>query len=132
MLRAIALHRVRRAWAGLGDVVAVLGLGVLGQLTAQLLRSAGRRVVGYDPAPGRAAAARRLSQGAGVDAVIVTASTASDAPRDLAAEVARVRGTVVMVGVTGMRVPRRCRPSSSLGGPRRPIDVDAPSGRMRQ
>jgi predicted dehydrogenase len=126
MLGAIALHGVRRAGAGLGDVVAVLGLGVLGQLTVQLLRSAGCRVVGYDPAPDRAAlagrlgaeaataateeaaaAARRLSQGAGVDAVIVTASTASDAPLDLAAEVARVRGTVVMVGVTGMRVPRR-------------------------
>ncbi|HLY21487.1 MAG TPA: bi-domain-containing oxidoreductase [bacterium] len=125
-LGAIALHGVRRAGAGLGEVVAVLGLGIVGQLTVQLLRSAGCRVVAYDVVPARVklagelgadaaavtaddarAAAIRITGGLGVDAVIVTASTASSAPVALAADLARVRGTVVMVGTTGMDVPRR-------------------------
>jgi predicted dehydrogenase/threonine dehydrogenase-like Zn-dependent dehydrogenase len=126
MLGAIALHGVRRAGVAIGDTVAVLGLGVLGQLTVQLLRSAGCRVIAHDIVPARVAlaeslgadaaaatadalqaAAQRLSGGEGVDAVIVTAATASNAPLDTAAQIARMRGTVVMVGVTGMRVPRR-------------------------
>jgi predicted dehydrogenase len=126
MLGAIALHGVRRAAVGLGDVVAVLGLGVVGQLTAQLLRSAGCRVVAFDLIPRRSAlaeelgadaaasspdalrgAASSLSGGAGVDAVLITAATESNAPLELAAEITRSRATVVMVGVTGMRVPRR-------------------------
>ncbi len=126
MLGAIALHGVRRAGAGLGEVVAVLGLGLLGQLTVQLLRSAGCQVLAHDIAAPRVALARRLgadaaaltadearaaalrlTHGAGVDAVIVTAATASNAPLELAADLARMRATVVMVGVTGMHVPRR-------------------------
>lgn len=126
MLGGIALHGMRRAGVGLGDVVAVIGLGLLGQLTVQLLKSAGCRVVGQDVTPARAALARelgadavattpddarsaaaRLSGGAGADAVIITAATSSNAPVELAAELARVRGTIVMVGVTGMRIPRR-------------------------
>jgi predicted dehydrogenase/threonine dehydrogenase-like Zn-dependent dehydrogenase len=126
MLGAIALHGVRRAGVGLGEVVAVFGLGVLGQLTVQLLRSAGCGVLAYDIAPGRVRlahtlgtdavavtedevrdAALRLSGRTGVDAVIVTAATESQAPLLLAAEIARMRGVIVMVGVTGMHVPRR-------------------------
>jgi len=126
MLGAIALHGVRRAGVVLGDTVAVLGLGIVGQLTVQLLRGAGCRVVAHDIAAPRVAlalsqgadqgavsadelrgASHLLSRGMGVDAVIVTASTGSSAPLELAAEVARRRGVVVMVGVTGMRVPRR-------------------------
>ncbi|MHB8731327.1 MAG: bi-domain-containing oxidoreductase [bacterium] len=125
-LGAIALHGVRRAGAGLGEVVAVLGLGLVGQLTVQLLRSAGCRVLAHDLAPARVDLARalgadatatsaddaraeaaRMTGGLGVDAVIITASTASSAPVALAADLARVRGTVVMVGTTGMDVPRR-------------------------
>jgi len=126
MLGAIALHGVRRAAVGLGDVVAVLGLGILGQLTVQLLRGAGCRVVAHDPAAERTALAERLgadaaaadpdavraatlrlSGGAGADAVIIAASTDTNGPVEFAAELARVRGTVVMVGVTGMQIPRR-------------------------
>jgi predicted dehydrogenase/threonine dehydrogenase-like Zn-dependent dehydrogenase len=126
MLGAIALHGVRRASATLGETVAVLGLGLLGQLTVQLLRAAGCRVVAHDPAPARAALAAdlgadaavtdpaaasaavlRLSGGIGADAVIITASTAGNAPIELAADLARARATVVMVGVTGMEIPRR-------------------------
>jgi predicted dehydrogenase/threonine dehydrogenase-like Zn-dependent dehydrogenase len=126
MLGGIALHGVRRAAARRGQVAAVIGLGLLGQLTVQLLKTAGCRVVGHDTAPARAALARelgadaaapdpgdvqdaalRLSGGSGVDAVIITAATSSNVPVELAAELARPRGTVVMVGVTGMRIPRR-------------------------
>jgi len=126
MLGAIALHGVRRARVGLGDVCVVLGLGLLGQLTVQLLRGAGCRVVAHDPSPDRVALAERLgtdaaaadadavraatlaaSSGIGADAVIITATTDSSGPVELAAELARVRGTIVMVGVTGMEIPRR-------------------------
>ncbi|HLJ60620.1 MAG TPA: bi-domain-containing oxidoreductase [bacterium] len=126
MLGAIALHGVRRAGVGLGEVVAVLGLGILGQLTVQLLRGAGCRVVAHDvdaervalaerlgadaatvEAAAASAATLRLSGGIGADAVIITASTAGNGPIEFAAELARVRGTVVMVGVTGMEIPRR-------------------------
>ena len=126
MLGAIALHGVRRARVGLGDVCVVLGLGLVGQLTVQLLRSAGCRVIAHDPAPDRVALAERLgadaaaadpnavrtatldvSGGIGADAVIITASTASNGPVEFAGELARVRGTIVMVGVTGMEIPRR-------------------------
>ena len=126
MLGAIALHGVRRASVTLGETVAVLGLGLLGQLTVQLLRAAGCRVVAHDVVPDRvalaegvgadaavtdaaaaAAATLRLSGGIGADAVIIAASTVGNAPVELAAELARVRGTIVMVGVTGMEIPRR-------------------------
>lgn len=126
MLGGIALHGIRRSGAGAGNVVAVIGLGLLGQLTVQLLKGLGCRVLGQDIAPARAALARdlgadaaatsadeaqadagRLSGGAGADAVIITAATTSNGPVELAAELARSGGTVVMVGVTGMDIPRR-------------------------
>ena len=126
MLGGIALHGVRRAGVARGDVAAVIGLGLLGQLTVQLLKAAGCGVVGQDIAPSRVALARdlgadaavaspddaraaalRLSGGAGARAVIITAATASNVPVELAAALAGPGGTVVMVGVTGMRIPRR-------------------------
>lgn len=126
MLGGIALHGVRRAAAGAGGVVAVIGLGLLGQLTVQLLKHSGCRVVGQDIAGGRATVARqqgadaavrtgddakaavaRLSGRAGADAVIITAATSSNEPVELAADLARPGAAVVMVGVTGMNIPRR-------------------------
>lgn len=47
-LGAVAIHGVRTAEAGLGDTVAVIGLGLLGQLTVQILTAAGCRVIGFD------------------------------------------------------------------------------------
>ena len=126
MLGGIALHGIRRGGSGGGGVVAVIGLGLLGQLTVQLLKHAGCRVVGQDVAPARAALAQdlgadaavtaagearaaveRLSGRAGADTVIITAATSSNVPVELAADLARTHGTVVMVGVTGMNIPRR-------------------------
>jgi len=123
---AVALHGVRMADAKLGDVVAVIGLGLLGQLTTQILKAAGCRVLGMDIAPERAELALRLgaddvsissdglralclqhSGGHGADAVLITAETPSSGPVDLAGEVARDRAVVVAVGTVGMDIQRK-------------------------
>ena len=125
-LGAVALHGIRTADAKLGDVVAVIGLGLLGQLTAQLLKAAGCRVLGMDIDASRADLARRLgtdavaasavefrhlcvetSQGAGVDSVLITAETASSEPVNLAGAVVRDRAIVVAVGTVGMDIERK-------------------------
>lgn len=123
---SVALHGVRTADVKLGDLVAVIGLGLLGQITAQLLKAAGCRVLGMDIAEERARLAMRLgvegaassasdfrdlclqrSRGFGVDAVLITAETASSAPVNLAAEIARDRAVVVAVGTVGMDIERK-------------------------
>jgi predicted dehydrogenase len=125
-LGAVALHGIRTAEAKLGDVVAVIGLGLLGQLTVQLLKAAGCRVLGVDIDPARADLARRLgadaaasspsafrdlcnetSRGAGVDLVLITAETPSSEPVNLAGAIARDRAIVVAVGTVGIDIERK-------------------------
>jgi len=125
-LGSIALHGVRTADVRLGDTAAVIGLGLLGQLTVQILKAGGCRVLGMDIQPNRAELAARLgadataasssqfrdlcyerSRGAGVDAVLITAETQSSDPVNFAAEIARDRGVVVAVGMVGMDIERR-------------------------
>ncbi len=101
---AIALQGVRQADVRLGDNVGVIGLGLVGQLTVLLLKAAGCRVFGYDPAvtlPGV-----EQPQPDSMDAVIITASAPTNEPVVLAGNLCRDRGRVVMVGVTGMEIPR--------------------------
>jgi polar amino acid transport system substrate-binding protein len=106
-LGAIALQGVRQADVRLGENVAVIGLGLVGQLTVQLLRAAGCRVFGHDLKPDAVARAGvEPPQPDEMDAVIITASTQSNEPLALAGTLCRDRGRVVMVGVTGMEVPR--------------------------
>jgi predicted dehydrogenase/threonine dehydrogenase-like Zn-dependent dehydrogenase len=122
-LGAIALQGIRQAEPRIGEVVAVVGLGLLGQLSVQLLRANGCAVVAADLEPGRLELARKsgvravlpvelsaavaaASAGAGADAVIITASADNDGPVTLAAEVCRKRGRVVVVGAVGMDLPR--------------------------
>lgn len=123
-LGAIALQGVRQAEPRLGDVVAVIGLGLLGQLTVQILKANGCRVVASDIAPDKLvlarsfgadeavlpgelpAAAQVLSHGRGVDAVIITASTRESGPVTVAGEISRQKGRVVVVGAVGMDLPR--------------------------
>jgi polar amino acid transport system substrate-binding protein len=122
-LGAIALQGVRQADVRLGETVAVIGLGLIGQLTIQLLKASGCRVLGIDintdacdlahqcgcdaVATGDSERlAAQLTDGFGVDAVIITAATQSNEPLALAAKISRDRGRVIMVGVTGMEVPR--------------------------
>ncbi|HXJ89094.1 MAG TPA: bi-domain-containing oxidoreductase [Candidatus Binatia bacterium] len=125
-LGAVALHGIRTAEAKLGDLVAVVGLGLLGQLTLQLLRAAGCRVVGMDIDPSRADLARQMgaeaiassadvfrevcmdiSHGVGVDSVLIAAETSSSDPVNLAGVVARDRAIVVAVGTVGMDIERK-------------------------
>jgi threonine dehydrogenase-like Zn-dependent dehydrogenase len=125
-LGAIALQGIRLAEVKLGESVAVIGLGLLGQLTVQMLRAAGCRVAGIDLQPQRADLARalgadsavsspdelaavcqQLSAGRGVDAVLITADTRSNQPVELAGEIARDKGIVVAVGAVGTSVPRK-------------------------
>jgi predicted dehydrogenase len=125
-LGAVALHGVRNTDAKLGDIVAVIGLGLLGQLTVQILKAAGCTVLAMDLSAERADLARRLgaeavstsassfhdlclqySAGHGADAVIIAAQTASNDPVNLAGAVARSRAVVVAVGTVAMDIPRR-------------------------
>jgi predicted dehydrogenase/threonine dehydrogenase-like Zn-dependent dehydrogenase len=124
-LGAIALQGLRLAKVELGEIVAVVGLGLVGLLTVELAKAAGCLVVGLDPDPDRAklavtlgaddavtnesaieAAVARLSGSHGADAVVLTASTKSNEPVSLAGRIARDRGTVVAVGAVGTSIPR--------------------------
>ena len=121
-LGSIALQGVRRAEPALGESVGVIGLGVLGQLTVQLLRASGCRVLVTDLDPTRVALAiahgaedasgdfaeraRALTGGFGADAVIVTAATASSDPMHDAAQACRRKGRVVIVGDVGLELRR--------------------------
>lgn len=121
---SIAMHGVRQADVRLGETVAVIGLGLVGQLAGQLLRASGCRVVGIDLSPELLGRARdvgaadvvfersQLSDGrlpveaADCDAVLITAATPSDDPVQLAAQLARDRAKVVIVGDVGLGIPR--------------------------
>ena len=123
---AIALHGIRLGNPQLGEVTVVIGLGLLGQLAVQMLRAAGCIVLGTDPQPSRAelamslgaqwagtdtaelvARVAALSSGRGADAVFIVADTPSNQPVELAAEVARSRGTVISIGNVGIDLPRK-------------------------
>ena len=123
-LGAIALQGVRLAEPALGEAVAVIGLGLLGQLTVQLLKANGCRVIGIDldqskfelaielgaeicstPTDAQAAVAE-WSRGRGADAVLITAGTPSNDPVELAGQISRQKGRVIVVGMVGMDVPR--------------------------
>jgi predicted dehydrogenase/threonine dehydrogenase-like Zn-dependent dehydrogenase len=114
---SIALHGVRQADVRIGERVAVIGLGLVGQLAAQILRAAGCTVVGIDLSPELVDLARRLGahealartdvpERGDCDAVLVTAATGSSDPVELAPALCRDRGRVVVVGDVGMDIPR--------------------------
>lgn len=125
-LGAIALQGVRRAEPGLGDRVAVLGLGLLGQISVQLLRAAGTVAIGVDVRPDRVARASALgldqgfavgdrdfvagilerTDGRGADAVIVTAAGGDAGLLNKAFEATRRKGRVVLVGDVPIRIQR--------------------------
>lgn len=126
VLGAIALQGIRLAQPTLGEVVAVIGLGLIGLMTVQLLHAQGCQVIGIDLDDTRLALAKRLgastlrggsesdvmagvqllSRDRGVDAVIITASTRSNDPVRQAARMCRKRGRIVLVGVTGLELSR--------------------------
>jgi predicted dehydrogenase len=123
---AIALQGIRLAEPQLGEIVAVIGLGLIGQIVVQLAQANGCTVIGMDPSNERCSLAERMgctatarsneemealaaraSNGRGVDSVLIAAATESSGPVSLAAEIARDRAKVVSVGVVGLSLPRK-------------------------
>lgn len=124
VMGAIALQGGRLARLNLGETAFVIGLGLIGQITAALLKAQGCRVIATDPDEGKcklalgmgadraaaglgAAEVADFTRGLGADAVLITASTKSDAPVELAGEAVRQKGRVVAVGAVGLNLPRR-------------------------
>lgn len=123
-LGGIALQGIHQANVVPGETVAVIGLGLLGHIVSRILNAYGCDVIGYDVVdkslPGTNLKAfvnsndenaeditKSLTKGRGVDKVIITAAANSNGPMDLAAAIARDRGTICMIGVTQMNIDRR-------------------------
>jgi polar amino acid transport system substrate-binding protein len=125
-LGAIAVQAVRQTNPRLGEFVCVIGLGLLGQITAQILRANGCQVFGVDTAESMVALAAKLgchavrmrsdaglesalstfTGGRGFDSVIITAATESTDPVELATGIVRQKGAIVIVGAVPMNIPR--------------------------
>jgi polar amino acid transport system substrate-binding protein len=125
-LGAIAMQGIRQANPLLGECVCVIGLGLLGQITTQILRANGCQVFGVDIAepmvtlaakagchvartrsdPGLESAFSAFTAGHGFDAVIITAASESTDPIELATAILRQKGVVVIVGAVPMHIPR--------------------------
>ncbi|MDI6891101.1 MAG: bi-domain-containing oxidoreductase [Thermodesulfovibrionales bacterium] len=125
MLGIIALHGIRCAKLTFGESVAVIGLGLLGLLTVQILKAYGCKVIGMDIDLMKVELAKKLgtdyvfisddefkngvekaTSGYGTDAVIITAATKSDAPVNTAVDIARYGGRIVLVGVADIHPQR--------------------------
>lgn len=123
---AICLEGIRLLNPSLGETMVVVGLGLLGQLTAQILQANGCRVLAFDVVPEKIAFARSQgieavvsgplaenvefvlgkTNGVGADGVIITASTASEELLSQCALMSRKRGRIVLIGVIPITVPR--------------------------
>jgi len=125
MLGIIALHGVRSANLTFGSKVVVMGLGLLGLLTIQMLRAYGCEVIALDPADDKTALAKQYgfshvttdttdlarltetqTQGYGADAVIITAATKDRGPVDQAIQLCRAKGRIVVVGTADIHPDR--------------------------
>lgn len=123
-IAAIAMQGVRQAEVRLGEVVVIIGLGLIGQLTVQLVRAAGAIPLGIDLSEERVRQTQALgadavlrgtdidgfvrmrTEGYGADAVIIAAATSSEDPIRLAGRLCRDRGRVVILGDVPINVPR--------------------------
>lgn len=121
---AIALQSVRIGEVSIGEKVAVIGMGLVGQLAVQIAKAAGTQVLAIDldhdrvemagklgadmavQRPDAESATAQFSGGRGVDVVIITAATVANDPIELAATIARDKGRVVVVGDVGLAIPR--------------------------
>ncbi len=122
---SIAMQGVRQAGVKLGERVVVIGLGIVGQITLQLIEAAGGNPTGIDidkdivdfttnlgyrvfhrkeeSLPDRI---RSLTGGLGADSVIITAGTSSNDPVEFASSILRDRGRMTVVGAVRMDIPR--------------------------
>jgi predicted dehydrogenase len=123
---SIALQGIRRAQLQLGETVCIIGLGLLGQITVQLAKLSGCKVIGIDLIPERIRLAQKrgacagfhstlddlkqeiafLTEHHGVDTTIITAASKSDSIVQQAMEVTRKKGRVVVVGDVGLNIQR--------------------------
>jgi predicted dehydrogenase/threonine dehydrogenase-like Zn-dependent dehydrogenase len=126
VMGAIALQGIRIANPTMGETFAVMGLGLIGLLTVQLLRANGCRVIGIDYDQTKIALAqkfgaetfnlskqsdllsytRQITNERGVDGVIMTLSTDSQEPIHNAAQMCRKRGRIILVGISGLHLLR--------------------------
>ena len=126
VLSSIGLQGIRLAQPTLGETFLISGLGLIGLLTGQLLAANGCRVLGLDPDLSKCKLAesfginalhlssgvdpvswcRQLTNGIGVDGVLITAATSSSDPVHVAANACRQRGRIIFVGVTGLDLRR--------------------------
>lgn len=125
-LGSIAMQGIRQANPRIGEFVCVLGLGLLGQITAQILRANGCRVFGIDTSTAMVELGRSLgchaarerndanleaeidyfTAGHGFDSVIITAAAKTSDPIELSTSILRQRGVIVVVGAVPMNIPR--------------------------
>ena len=125
-LGSIAMQGVRQANPRLGDFVCVIGLGLLGQITAQILRANGCQVFGIDTSAIVVDLGKKISchtamtredsrldaeidfftEGHGFDSVIITAAAQSNDPVELSTAILRQKGIMVIVGAVPMNIPR--------------------------
>ncbi|KKG99367.1 oxidoreductase [Methanosarcina mazei] len=123
---SIAMQGVRNADVRVGENVVVVGLGLIGLITVQILKASGCRVFGIDldeakvklakelgadvalsrSTPNIEESVRQFSRGIGADVTIIAAATKSNDPVDFAGKITRERGKVVIVGLVGMDIPR--------------------------
>lgn len=123
-LGGIALQGIHQCQVIPGETVAVIGLGLLGNIVSRILDAYGCDVIGYDIKENDLAGTKlrafiksddenaedttkSLTKGRGADKVIITAATDSNQPMDLAAAIARDRAVICMIGVTQMNIDRR-------------------------
>jgi len=127
MLGGIAMQGIRLAELTFGENVAVIGLGLLGMLTVQMLSAYGCKVIGIDIDGQKAALAKEfgasagfvpglddikvgvenLTKGFGVGAVIITASSKDNAPLQIAEDICRKKGKIILVGVADIQLTRK-------------------------
>ncbi len=126
-LGVIALQGIRQAEPRLGEKVCVIGLGLLGQITCQLLKANGCSVAGIDLNDGMVQLTKELNvvglginrndpnllsncidftNGYGFDSIIITAAATTNDPIELSAEIARKKGKIIIVGSVKMDIPR--------------------------
>lgn len=126
VIGAIGLQGIRLANPTLGETIVVVGLGLIGLITAQLLKANGCRVIGFDYDSSKVGLAKdfgiiavnpgegtdqihfveSLTNGIGADAVIITASNKSNEIISQSAKMSRKRGRIVLVGVVGLDISR--------------------------
>ena len=126
IVASIALQGIRLSKPTFGETYVVSGLGLVGLLTAKLLQAQGCRVYGFDISKERCLKAEEqninsiylskdfdplkwanyITDNIGVDAVLITAATSSNTPIEIASNICRKRGRIVLIGDTGLKLRR--------------------------